>query len=144
MRGTMLEISKSDMFFVQKLLQESDDMGLQLLAYHAQQAVEKALKYAYSHLGKRTPKTHDIRALLEGLSDVEEFSNSPLIADLTLRADTLTMWEEKTRYPNDYMATRKSVEEMVPYIEELIAFIEAFCAPKAKHGHTGIRDMNLF
>ncbi|MBI4357047.1 MAG: HEPN domain-containing protein [Gammaproteobacteria bacterium] len=52
-----------------------------IFGFHAQQAIEKALKAWLCHLGKEYPKTHDIRLLLMLLSSSGEKIDSywPLV-----------------------------------------------------------------
>jgi hypothetical protein len=44
----------------------------EIFGFHAQQAAEKCLKAWIASLGRRYPRTHDLMALLEQLSDVGE------------------------------------------------------------------------
>lgn len=132
----------SDLMAARCLLKEADDAVLQQAAYHLQQSVEKALKYCYTHKGLKVPKTHDIRAILEG------FPRDPVLEEsldaLEIIADTLTMWEEKTRYPNDYMATRRSIVSVLPLVEKLLSSITIFVAPVKKSNPLGsVKRLNL-
>lgn len=63
--------------------------------------------------------------------------------DLDLRADTLTLWDEKTRYPCNYLVTRRSLETIVVLIEQLIAFIEENIAPLKGPRGQGIQCMSF-
>lgn len=129
----MLEISRYDLRAAKSLSNEPDDGMLQIAAYHAQQAVEKALKYCFSILGVKTPKTHDIRALLSELSGNPAFMSNMdegLLERLELRADTLTLCEAKTRYPGDYMVERKTLLALIALTEEVIEACAIF-APTA-------------
>lgn len=143
MQGTMLEISKSDFSMCTVLLGQLDDYILQGAAYHLQQAAEKALKYVYSQVGMQTPETHDISMRLVGLGDTTSRFPAELLSNLETRADTLTKWEEKTRYPNDYMATRKMVVANVDMVKELLDFVESEFSPRAKTRSSKSRKLNF-
>lgn len=145
----MLEISRYDLRAAKSLSNDPDDGMLQISAYHIQQAVEKALKYCFSALGVKTPKTHDIRALLNELMQYPEFvaaMTEELFGVLELRADTLTLCEEKTRYPSNYMVTRRTVLDLVSVAEKVIDACSTVApATRSMPGGCGkVRSMNLF
>jgi HEPN domain-containing protein len=64
------------------------------ICFHAQQAVEKALKAVLIFHGVDFPLTHDLRELVETLVVAE----GQLPAELS-EADTLTPYAVETRYP---------------------------------------------
>ena len=65
------------------------------LCFHAQQAVEKALKAALIHFGTTFPKTHNIRYLLDQLAD------SLAVPGNVDEAAILTKYAVQMRYPED-------------------------------------------
>ncbi len=67
------------------------------LCYHAQQAVEKALKAVCIHIGIDVPKVHDIGFLIDLLA-----ANSMHLPEELNIARTLTVYAVTTRYPGDY------------------------------------------
>ncbi len=71
-----------------------DEYAVSLAAYHIQQAIEKSLKGLILIFGETPPFTHDIAKL--------ELRCRQLGADVPEQlediADTLTLWESKSRY----------------------------------------------
>lgn len=143
MQGTMLEIAKSDLLAAERLLSDTDDLTLQQAAYYVQQSVEKALKHIFMQRGTKPPKTHNIGALLDLLSPSWDLPRH-ILDGLTARADSLTMWEEKTRYPNDYMATRNAVLSVIPPAKALLLEVDKHYKPQSTRNPGSIRKMNLF
>ncbi len=71
-----------------------DEFAVRTALYHLQQAVEKALKALVLYNGEFPPFTHDIGKLIVQCEKLgESFSDS---AELV--ADSLTLWENQTRY----------------------------------------------
>ncbi len=68
---------------------------LELLCFHAQQAVEKALKAVLVSRGEAPPRTHDIAILLE---QIEAFTSVPSNLLSASRLNEYAVW---TRYPGD-------------------------------------------
>ena len=67
-----------------------------IIAFHAQQAVEKCLKAFLVRHQIEFPKTHDIGRLLERLASVD-----PIMAATLADADSLTPYGVEVRYPSD-------------------------------------------
>ena len=71
-----------------------DEFAVRTALYHLQQAVEKTLKALVLYNGEFPPFTHDIGKLIVQCEKLgESFSDS---AELV--ADSLTLWENQTRY----------------------------------------------
>ena len=58
-----LQFAKKDLLVAEYLLENRSDVSF-AVAFHSQQAVEKALKAYLIHFNKRIQKTHDLSALL--------------------------------------------------------------------------------
>jgi HEPN domain-containing protein len=67
---------------------------LELLCFHAQQAVEKALKAVLLHQEIPFPRTHNIRALLDLLTEA-----GVSVPAEVLEAQELTQYAAESRYP---------------------------------------------
>jgi len=67
------------------------------VAFHCQQAVEKALKAVLVWHQVEFPKTHDIQRLLDLLADVD-----PDVVSLSAGAVELTPYGVEYRYPGEY------------------------------------------
>ncbi len=150
MIGTMLDIAKVDLQSAKILFRESDDGQLRNAAYHAQQAVEKVIKYLYECHGVRYPFGHDISTLLSTLPQEQTCFSQDILDELLIHADTYTAWEQKTRYPNDYMAVRRLVEIHIALADELVKLASDYMlesserAVSAKDTIVTVKKMNLF
>lgn len=69
---------------------------LELLCFHAQQAVEKALKALLIAQGVEFPKTHNLRVLIEMLKERMD------VPDEVMSSAALTEYAVSTRYPGEY------------------------------------------
>ncbi|MGL5675282.1 MAG: HEPN domain-containing protein [Cellulosilyticaceae bacterium] len=92
----------------------SDDMFVNMIAYHIQQAVEKLLKYLIEVKGKRYPKTHDITELIDACEPLnitipEEIINNDVL---------ITKWCTQTRYNINFKASIRKIELLLPVVEE--------------------------
>lgn len=71
-----------------------DEFAIRTATYHLQQAIEKMLKAIILFRGGYPPFTHDIERLAENCRKLgETFSDN-----MDMIADTLTLWESKSRY----------------------------------------------
>lgn len=61
-----------------------------------------------------------------------------------MRADTFTMWEQMTRYANDYMAARTLVLTYIEFADALVTKGEQYLVVPKKPDVTTIAQMNLF
>ena len=94
----------------------------EIIGFHAQQAVEKALKAWLAHLGIKYPKIHDLEALVELLSAHGQTLPNEL-ADL----DRLTPFATIYKYeelpistPFDRAEALKLVQNVRAYVERII------------------------
>ena len=83
-----------------------DEFAVRTAAYHLQQAVEKILKAVILFGGENPAFTHDIGRLADhcsklGISLGDELENV---------ADTLTLWESKSRYDPYITFTQKKYD----------------------------------
>jgi HEPN domain-containing protein len=88
----LLRRANSDLRACRKLA-EDDDMGDDVIGFHAQQAVEKAIKVALTLAGARFPRTHDVTFLVS----LAERAGIVLPEDVA-HADWLTPWAAGLRY----------------------------------------------
>lgn len=89
------------------------------VAYHLQQAVEKALKAFLECAGVPVPNTHDIDKLVR--MSKNNGSCAVLTDWIVEKADMLTRWETDTRYDVDYCVEEKKVRAG---LEEIGKFLE--------------------
>ena len=76
--------------------QPSEDLLVELLCFHAQQAVEKAIKAVLLYFGEQAPRTHSIEALVEIAAKHIE------IPEVVEESTELTLYASGTRYPGNY------------------------------------------
>ncbi len=123
----LIKLSQGDRMICEKLRAYfPDEFAVRGAAYHIQQATEKLLK-AYILFGGQTPGfTHDISALCEHAQKLDLH----IPDDLMLIADTLTLWESKSRYDPYVSFTEQkykmAVDSYDDLYEHLIAQIHAF------------------
>ena len=79
-----------------EILTASDHCPAEAVCFHCQQYVEKLLKAFLTLKGIETPKTHDLRRLIQLASPFE--SN---LAELAEESDALTVHGVQSRYPGD-------------------------------------------
>ena len=92
------------------------------ICFHAQQAVEKALKAVLLSQRVDFPLTHDLEALAELLESHGVRCPSE-IADV----DTLTPYAVETRYPGSFQEIRhEDVDEAIWIAMRVLAWAEAF------------------
>ncbi len=80
-----------------EILMASERCPAETVCFHCQQFVEKLLKAFLTSHGIETPKTHDLRRLIQL---AEPFA--PELSLLSDASDTLTIHGVETRYPGDW------------------------------------------
>jgi len=80
-----------------EILMASERCPAEMVCFHCQQFVEKLLKAFLTRHGIETPKTHDLRRLIQL---AEPFA--PELSRLSDASDTLTIHGVETRYPGDW------------------------------------------
>lgn len=87
-----------------------DDAFLDVACFETQQAVEFLMKAILLEYGKPYDKSHDVRYLLSLLQEVGfEFDKQDA---LDLLADTITDWEEHSRYGKGVRTTQQTVKRV--------------------------------
>ena len=100
---------------------DGDEWVLQTAAYHVQQAIEKCLKQVYVECGVDYRHTHEIGSLVKNLPAEQRLLSIASLADLEDMLDSLEKWEAATRYDDPYMATRRRVDRLYTFAEQLYA-----------------------
>jgi HEPN domain-containing protein len=107
-----------------KLGLENQDVLHQQICFHAQQAVEKALKAVLLFCKVDFPLTHDIEELI----DIFDKVGISLPSDF-LDAGILTPYAVETRYPGYWgEITEDDVYEAIKLAEKVIAWAEKYIA----------------
>ena len=87
----------------------SDEVFLDIAAYHLQQLVEKTLKYYMAQHNIEFKKTHDFLVLCNQLDECG-IEYPSWIYD---NAETLTKYAEKTRNGEDLVGNRRKIKELL-------------------------------
>lgn len=93
----------------------NDEMITDQAAYHAQQAIEKALKYQTEMMGLDYTKTHNLTGLIATL----EKQGFTVADDLKGKAFEISDWEASSRYKDDFMVVKSEIEKAISMYEEL-------------------------
>lgn len=92
-----------------------DEFAIRTALYHLQQAVEKSLKAIILYNGETPAFTHDIDKLAEHCKRLgETFSDN-----LDLIADSLTLWESKSRYDPYITFSQKKYDTAKSFYDEI-------------------------
>lgn len=127
--------------FTLKKLDDGDDRVLNVVGYQLQQAVELFIKHFLETESTGYPFSHDIDLLLDLLENAE--TSAVLTKDVREMAGTFTLWEAKTRYVKDYLASRKSVFMAIEVVEEL--FMANNCSVnKVEITNDALKKLNSF
>lgn len=87
-----LKLAEAELVLVKKVINDKD-VRTELILFHIQQIVEKALKANLSHKGVVFPKTHDIEDLIELC-----LANGIQLPDYVERLPELTPYAVEFRY----------------------------------------------
>ena len=98
--------ARVDLLVCDSLLAQGADL-LEAVAFHCQQAAEKALKALLVWHQVEFPKTHDIQRLLDLLADVDSG-----VVGLVADAAGLTPFGVDYRYPGEYPPVRRETASM--------------------------------
>lgn len=91
--------------------------------FHAQQATEKAIKAVYVHRAIQPLWIHDIKQLLDDLSDLD-------IPDHVKRSARLTPFATFHRYPGEFgLATQQTVTEAVDLARAVVDWATLIIEP---------------
>jgi HEPN domain-containing protein len=91
----MIKRAEDDMYVCKKVEPDfPDEAAARAASYHVQQAVEKLLKAYILFYGEEPPYRHDISELCGICVNL----GAELPNEINEIADTLTLWESKTRY----------------------------------------------
>lgn len=92
-----------------------DEMITDQAAYHAQQAIEKALKYQTEMLGIEYKKIHNLVGLIAPL----ETAGFHVPEELKAKAYAISDWEASSRYNDDFTVVKADIEDAIRLYEEL-------------------------
>lgn len=106
---------------------ENERIAPQILAFHAQQAAEKALKALLVQRQVEFPHTHVIGVILN-LCQAAGYEGTEDLAEAT----TLTRYAVATRYPGaEYSVSRTEAQEAAGLAGRVLAWVERQIEPEA-------------
>ncbi|MFB3789020.1 MAG: HEPN domain-containing protein [bacterium] len=117
--GRWLKKARHDLAAARTLLRENPQVT-DMICFHTQQCVEKALKGYLTHIGRHVKKTHHLPLLLSYCVE-----HDPELMRLEIIVKRLAPYAVEVRYPDDWREI--PVEEAstaVQYAEEALARIE--------------------
>ena len=113
-----------------------NDEGLyDIAAYHAQQAIEKELKYILHDIygadeTERKFKTHGIPALIDQVEDY----NVIVPDEVKAIAYDVTGWEASTRYPGGAASDREEINDAIKVYENFAKYVAENVNKKDNNG----------
>jgi len=111
----LLERAMSDLRAAKILLPiSSDDVDIDVCAYHCQQCIEKTIKFLIELEGKEYSARHDMDVIIEDLSDETAVA---LVKSVMSRVD---LWISSTRYGSSIMSNKRQVEQVIEVCDQLI------------------------
>jgi len=97
-----------------------DELSINIAAYHAQQAIEKLMKFIINLDGVVYPTTHNISALMD-LAEERKVSFPAWLDDISF---LLNGWATQTRYNASFIAAKRDVARILDLIDTWIKEIE--------------------
>jgi len=114
-RITLLERAKGDLEAVRQLLpSSSDEVMIDICAYHCQQCAEKVAKFLILLEGKEYRVDHRSDQYLQDLDDADA---KELIVSISHRIDS---WATTIRYSRTALSNKAAVTEVLVICEQLI------------------------
>ena len=114
--------AQHDLFTAHHTLAASDS-PTDTPCFHAQQAIEKALKALLTFHGQASPRTHDLLVLLDAAS-----SQAPELERHREIFSVITSYAVEIRYPDDwYEPERQEAEEALKIAEDVVESIKCLC-----------------
>ena len=117
---TLLDRAKADLKAAKFILTQvsSDEVLIDVCAYHCQQCIEKIAKHMITMQGDNYATDHRMSIYLEDLHDGEI---KTLIENINIDIDA---WATFARYRNTILASRREVDEIVKLCDEIVNIAE--------------------
>lgn len=113
-----VEYSRRDLASAE-YLQAMTPAPLEIICFHCQQAVEKALKaFLIYHGIQSVPRIHDLAELCKQCMKIE-----PRFSELLEPCADLTMYAVQTRYPTNVRIEEEQMLEVLPFAKEALSSI---------------------
>ena len=114
---TLLDRAETDLKVAKIALEQvsSDELLIDVCAYHCQQCVEKVVKYMITMQGDSYATDHRMSVYLEDLRDGEI---KTLIENINIDIDA---WATFARYRNTILASRREVNDIIILCDKLVS-----------------------
>lgn len=121
---TLLDKAKQNVNVAKMIYNSSkgDEIYLNYIGYHLQQAVELAVKHGMECFGIEYPRTHDIEQLI--LKCKDEGIDIGVTDYVDDHSEMFTQWEAKTRYIKNYRLESRKIEKALEEVPKLIESID--------------------
>lgn len=108
---TDLQMAKNNLSLMQNM---QDEVYLNYIAYHVQQATEKMLKFKLEMQGEKYPHTHRIGVLVDECLKLG-IEIPELIQDYDV---VITEWATGTRYDSSFVTSKRQLLKVIDCLEE--------------------------
>jgi|GEM_PF-866928 len=117
---TLLDRAKADLVTAELMLKSTDDdVFVDVAAYHAQQCIEKAVKFLIGLEGKTYAADHRLSVILEDLLDEEV---REIVNGIEISIDS---WATTARYKSTIAASAREVAAVLSVCESLVEIVES-------------------
>ena len=117
---TLLDRAKADLITATTMLKNTnDDVFVDIAAYHAQQCIEKAVKFLIGLEGKTYIADHRLSVIIEDLSDEEV---KGIVDDIGISIDS---WATTARYKSTIAASAKEVTAILDICVKLLEIVKS-------------------
>jgi len=117
---SLLDRAKADLITAETMLRNThDDVFVDVAAYHAQQCIEKAVKFLIGIEGKTYVADHRLSVIIEDLSDEEVRG---IVDEIGISIDS---WATTARYKSTIAASAKEVAAILVVCKQLIEIVES-------------------
>ena len=117
---TLLDRAEADLVTARQMLKNTaDDVFIDIAAYHAQQCIEKAVKFLIGLEGKTYIADHRLAVIIEDLSDEEV---KGLVDEIGVSIDS---WATTARYKSSIAASVKEVTAILDVCVKLLETVES-------------------
>ena len=117
---SLLDRAKADLITAETMLKNTnDDVFIDVAAYHAQQCIEKAVKFLIGLEGNTYVADHRLSIIIEDLSDEEV---KGIVDEIGISIDS---WATTARYKSTISASAKEVMAILDVCEKLIKIVES-------------------
>lgn len=112
----LLRLAEIDLKVARNILGITDELSVNIAAYHVQQFIEKWLKYNINLKGCKYSKTH-VAAILISEAEAAGVQVPMFITDMSFSLDA---WATQSRYNSDLLTTRRVVLSVIEKCETLL------------------------